>query len=156
MNLLTATTFSADGIILAVYYGVCVLLIIVGIIVTAALKRKTKKELNATTVKKYCLKAKKVADEMLDDSASENFLLGATKLGNLSKSVANASWYAFQIYELKRDLIFEGIASNLDRLATELANDSEIGYVPFETYKEDVEKAVESLTAIIEKLESLQ
>lgn len=153
--LLTILNPSAEGIMLAVYYGVCALVIIVALIITASLKRKQKKELSGEAVKKHCLKAKKIAEEMLDDGNGTNLLLGSTKLLNLSKSVANASWYAFQIYEEKRDLLFEGIANSLDSISSELSADSEMGFVPKEAYLEDVKKTIEALDAAIAKVDSV-
>ena len=153
--LLTVLNPSAEGIMVAVYYGVCALVIIVSLIIIASLKRKQKKELSAETVKKHCLKAKKIAEKMLDDGKGMNFLLGATNLLNLSKSLANASWYAFQIYEEKKDLLFEGIANSLDGVSSELAIDSEMGFVPQEAYEADVKKALEALDSAIAKVDSL-
>ena len=98
--------FSAEQIKLVIYYGVIAAVIVVTIIVMGIIRRKTKSELRPEKVKKACVKAKKYAEEILASSEHKgsHALLGATKLANLSKYVANAAWYGFQIVSEKKDI----------------------------------------------------
>ena len=149
--------FSAETIKLLLYYGIIALVIIATLIVMGILRRKTKNELRPEKIKKACLKAKKYAEEVLasGEHKGTHALLGATKLATLSKHVANAAWYGFQIVGEKKDIVIEGIANELDVLATELANESADGYVPAADYEKDVKKAMEVLDAVVVKLDVL-
>ena len=75
------------------------------------------------------LKAKKYAEEILDDGRHKgaHMLLGSTKLAHLSGYIADAAWYAFQIVNAKKDIVFEGIANALDVLASDISTASENG-----------------------------
>ena len=149
--------FSAEMIKLLLYYGIIALVIAVTLIVMGVLRRKTKSELKPEKIKKACLKAKKYAEDILasGEHKSTHALLGATKLSNLSKHIANAAWYGFQIVSEKKDIVIEGIANELDALATELANESADGYVPANQYEKDVQKAIDGLNSTLVKLDAL-
>ena len=82
-------------------------------------------------------------------------LLGATKLAVLSKHVANAAWYGFQIVSSKKDIVIEGIANALDGVATMLHNEAEDGYVPADEYESVVKKAISVLDENIAKLDGI-
>ena len=142
---------------LCLYYGGCLLIIVIGLIVIGCLKRKTKKELRAVTVKNSCLKAKAYAEEILHsgEHTGAHMLLGSTKLASLSNKISDAAWYAFQIVQAKKDLFFEGIANDLDGLATELANESSDGYIPANVYEGYINKAIVVLDAVVKKLDDL-
>ena len=149
--------FSADTIKLLLYYGVIIVVIVAALIVMGLLRRKTKSELRPEKVKKACLKAKKYAEGILasGEHKGSHALLGATKLAALSKHIANAAWYGFQIVGEKKDIVIEGIANELDGLATEISNESADGYVPAEAYEKDVQKALDALNGIIAKLDGI-
>lgn len=136
------------------YYGGCILVIIVALIVMGAMKSKTKKELRPATVKKSCVKAKVVAEKILADNKNVKVLAGA-RLLQLNKYVASAFWYAFQIADVKKDLVFEGIASSLDALSSELVKEANNGYMSEEEYETHVRNAIGVLNANIEKINSL-
>ncbi|MBQ5930281.1 MAG: hypothetical protein IIX02_05760 [Clostridia bacterium] len=150
-------SFSAEMIKLLLYYGIIALVIAVTLIVMGVLRRKTKSELKPEKIKKACLKAKKYAEDILasGEHKGTHALLGATKLSNLSKHIANAAWYGFQIVSEKKDIVIEGIANELDALATELANESADGYVPANQYEKDVQKAIDGLNSTLVKLDAL-
>ena len=84
-----------------------------------------------------------------------HIILASPKLSRLSSQVANAAWYAFQIVDAKKDIVFEGIANEIDKLATELSTESEDGYIPVEEYKEYLEKTVTGLESIVEKIDRI-
>ena len=130
--MLNVLLMSSEGIRLCLEYGLCLLIIVAALIAIGFLKRKTKKEMRAETVKKSCLKAIRYAETMLGDGGhkSTHMLLGSTKLAHLSAHIADAAWYAFQIVHAKKDIVFEGIANGLDVLSSDLATESENGYVP--------------------------
>ena len=155
--LLSLRNPSPEGIRLCMYYGVCAALIVVGLIVIAARKRKQKKQLRAETVKKYCLKAKAHAEKSLALQEHKNIqaMFGSTKLLALSNHVAEAAWYAFQIAETKGEIVFSGIANELDSLASSLAKESEMGYIPAAEFEKQTRKAIDGLNATLEKLNAL-
>lgn len=147
--------FTAETVKLLLYYGIMVLIIVAALIIMGVLRRKTKSELRPEKIKKACLKAKKYAEDILasGEHKGTHALLGATKLANLSKHVANAAWYGFQLVGAKKDIVIEGIANELDALATEMSNEAADGYVPAAAYESDVKKAISSLDAVIVKLD---
>ncbi len=158
-TIINAASFdlSGEAIKLILYYGIIFAVILLTLAVMGVIRRKTKSELNPEKVKKACLKAKKYAENILasGESKGTHALLGATKLMNLSKHIANAAWYAFQIVSEKKDIVIEGIANALDALATEISDESADGYVPASVYEKDVQKAIEELDGIVVKLDAL-
>ena len=150
-NMLLMSTRTADALL---HYGVCVLVILIALIVMGIMKNKTKKELRPDTVKKSCVKAKVVAEKVLADKKNLKVLAG-TRLLKLNKYVANAFWYAFQIADTKKDLVFEGLASKLDALSSELVKEANNGYITEEEYEMHVKKAIEVLDSVIVKINSL-
>ena len=140
---------------LAIYYGIIAVVIIVTIIIMGVLRRRTKSQLRPEKIKKACLKAKKYAEDILasGEHKGTHALLGAGKLSNLSKHVANAAWFGFQIVGEKKDIVIEGIANELDALATDMSNEAADGYVPAAVYENDVQKAISTLDGIIAKLD---
>ena len=150
-NMLLMSTRTADALL---HYGVCVLVILIALIVMGIMKNKTKKELRPDTVKKSCVKAKVVAEKVLADKKNLKVLAG-TRLLKLNKYVANAFWYAFQIADTKKDLVFEGLASKLDALSSELVKEANNGYITEEEYEMNVRKAIEVLDSVIVKINSL-
>lgn len=156
-TLLNAAFFEFDGetIKLLLYYGSIALVIMTALIIMGVLRRKTKSELRPEKIKKACLKAKKYAEDILasGEHKGTHALLGATKLATLSKYIANAAWYGFQIVSEKKDILIEGIAKELDGLATDMSNEAADGYVPADAYESDVRKAISALDAIVAKLD---
>lgn len=150
-NILLMSTRTADALL---HYGICVLVILIALIVMGIMKDKTKKELRPATVKKSCVKAKVVAEKVLADKKNLKVLAG-TRLLKLNKYVANAFWYAFQIADTKKDLVFEGLASKLDALSLELVKEANNGYITEEEYETLVRKAIEVLDSVIEKINAL-
>ena len=73
----------------------------------------------------------------------------------MSAYIADAAWYAFQIVNAKKDIVFEGIANGLDALSSELATEAENGYVPANEYEAHVEKAIAELQSTVEKLDTI-
>ncbi len=140
---------------LAIYYGIIALVIVVTLIVMGILRRRTKNQLRPERIKKACLKAKKYAEDILasGEHKGSHALLGAGKLSNLSKHIANAAWFGFQIVGEKKDIVIEGISNELDALSTDMSNEAADGYVPSDVYENDVKKAISALDAIIAKLD---
>ena len=142
---------------LCLYYGACFLVIVVGLIALGCIRRKTKKEMRAVTVKNSCQKAKAYAEEILNSGEHKgtHALLGSTKLAHLSNRVADASWFAFQIVQMRKDILFEGIANDLDALASELTQEAQNGYIPAEEYESCIRQAIHRLDAAMKKLDEL-
>ena len=155
--MLNTLLMSSEGIRLCLEYGLCLIIIIVALIVIGFLKRKTKKEMRAETVKKSCLKAIHYAEAMLGDGERKgtHMLLGSTKLAHLSSYIADAAWYAFQIVHAKKDIVFEGIANGLDILSSDLAIEAENGYIPANEYEAWVKKAIAELQSTVAKLDTI-
>ncbi len=152
-----ALLMAASTVMLCLEYVLCFALIIVSIIGIALLKRRTKKEMRAETVKGSCEKAKKYAEEMLDDGKNKGtyMLLAASKLSHLSGLISDAAWYAFQIVQGKRNILYEGIANELDVLASEIATASEDGYILWKDYQTCAQKAIKALDGAIAKLNTM-
>ncbi len=140
---------------LILYYGGCIVIIAAVIIVMAILKNKTKKELRPATVKKSCIKAKVVAEKVLADKKNLKVLAGA-RLLKLNKYVANAFWYAFQIADTKKDIVFEGISATLDGLSSQLVKEANNGYITEEEYEAQIRNAIDVLNSVVEKIKALE
>lgn len=138
-------------------YILCFIIIIVSLLAIGFIRYKTKKEMRAETVKRSCLKAKAYAEEIFGDVKykGSHMLLGSAKLKHLSGLIADACWYAYQIVHSKKDIIFEGIATSLDSLASEISLESDDGYVPSGEYQEYLKKVIKELDETIEKLDML-
>lgn len=139
---------------LILYYGGCLAVIVAVLIAMAILKNKTKKELRPATVKKSCVKAKVIAEKVLADKKNLK-VLGGARLLKLNKYVANAFWYAFQIADTKKDLVFEGISGTLDSLSSQLVKEANNGYISEEEYETQIRSAIDVLNSVIEKINSL-
>lgn len=148
---------SPEAIRLWLYYGVCFALIFVAFTAIGIHKRHTKKELRAERVRRSCIKAKRIAAKMLavQEKKEGHIILASPKLSRLSGQVANAAWYAFQIVDAKKDIVFEGVANEIDKLATELSTESEDGYIPVEEYKAYLKKTVTGLETVVEKIDRI-
>ena len=146
---------SAKGAKLLLAYGTCAVIILVALIVMGFMKRNTKRQMRPESVKKACLKAKQYAEKALVQNSGAQKFLGATKLHKLSVLVAEAAWLSYQILENKKDILFDGIASNLDDLATVLSKESEQGYLPEEEYEKSIKDVITSLDDTIKHLDKI-
>ncbi len=145
---------SAEVMRLVLYYGICFGVILLALIVLALLKHKTKREMRAETIKKRCEKARAYAQRLLDDK-KRAVLLGATKLMKLDSLVEEAAWLAFQSFDRKKDIRFEGIANGLDGLATAISEESGNGYISTAEYEATLRNAIAALDDAVEKLNAL-
>ena len=150
-------TLTGDVLRVIFEYALCLAIILFSILGLAFVNRRTKLEMRSETVKKSCLKAKEYAQEMLLEKKQKGpmVLLMSTKLSHLSSEVSDAAWYAYQIVSGKKDIIYEGIAGELDTLATEIANASAEGYLPQNEYVLKLQKTIETLDGVLEKLEGM-
>lgn len=146
---------SSKGIDLILYYGGCALLFLLAIALFFVLKQKRKKDLKLSTLKKSCLKAKKYAEKLLHTKNEKISLLASSRLLRLSGMVEDATWYAYEISESKKDVSVEEIFKKLDSLASELVNESEDGYIPTAEYLADLERANVCLKEVLEELNTL-
>ncbi len=137
-------------------YGVYALIIFVGLVLLAWLRRKAKKQLRPEWVKNRVLRAKAYAQKLLVSSAKGlQVLLGSTHLLKLKDYVADAAWAAFEIVSEKKDIVFEGVANALDAIASELVKESEDGIISAKVYEEDLQKAVEEMDAVLMKIDAI-
>ena len=130
-------------------------IIVVGLILLAATRRKTKKEVTSGWVKNRCERAKKYAVKLIAEGEKSGLSvwLGSTKLMKLNDKLTDAAWAAYQIVEVKKDVVFEGIALTLDKLADGLSQETQNGYVSAEDFEKDVKKIIEGLDKAIEKIQ---
>lgn len=144
-----------EGVLLALEYGLCLLLILLSLIILVVMRRQRRKELRAETVLKSCKKALAYAEEMLEDKEhkGKHILLGSTKLGHLSSLVSEGAWYAYQIGYKKQDLFFEEISKNLDEGAELVANEAENVYILVSDYIACTEKTIVCLQTVMSKIE---
>lgn len=149
-------TLSSESAKLLLQYGIYAAIILVGILCIMLVKRKTKNELKAECVKKRCAKAKKYAFSVLKkDRKSSHLVLASTKLLKLNNYVANAAWSAYQIADVKKDIVFEGIADSLNTLAITLMKESEDGYIPYTELEAEVNAAIKDLDTIVAKIDDV-
>lgn len=143
------------GLLLALEYGLCFVLILLSLIILIVMRRQRINELRAETVVKSCKKALVYAEKMLEDKEhkGKHILLGSTKLGHLSSLVSESAWYAYQIGYKKQDLFFESISKDLDDVAGLVTNEAENVYILVTDYIVCTEKTVEQLRMLIEKIE---
>ena len=148
---------TSEVVKLCLYYGTCLLIVFITLLMIGILKRRTKKEMRADRVLKSCQDAKQYAEALLQTGGkkSAQLLFASTKLMHLESEVLDAAWYAFQIVYAKKDIFFEGIANQLDSIANDIAEAATDGYIPMEEYEKCVQKAVENLQNVVEKLEGL-
>lgn len=146
---------AAETISTLLEYAVYSVVIIVGLILLAATRRRTKKEVTPAWVKNRLERAKKYANELLssENKSSVHVWLGSTKLMKLNDKLTDAAWAAYQLVEVKKDIVFEGIAQDLDKLADGLSQETQNGYVSAADFKKDVQKIVDGLDSAIEKIE---
>lgn len=145
---------ASEGIKLILYYGVCLGVILLALVVTLLLKYKTKQEMRVSTVKKSSEKARAYAQFLLENKAKSH-LFGSAKLLKLNGLVEDAAWLAFQIFENKKDIVFEGIAGALDSLATALSKETSNGYVSMSVYEETLRHALDVLDGVIAKMDGI-
>jgi hypothetical protein len=136
------------------HYGVCLALILVAVLALGFSKRRTKKEVRFDFVKKQIEKSKACAEKLLATKHKVP-ILGSTKLLKLAASVEEATWYALQVVEIKKEMLFEGVANSLDSLATKLVNTASEGYVSLQDFEENVTEAIQTLDGAIEKVNAI-
>ncbi len=149
-------TLSSETAKLLLQYGVYFLVIIIGILCIMIVKRKTKKELKSECVKKRCIKAKKYALSLTAKGKTNGkMVLASTKLLKLNHYVADAAWAAYQIADIKKDIVFEGIADSLNAIAIALMKESEDGYIPYEEFEKEVQDTVNGLDNIVARIDDV-
>ena len=138
-------------------YGAYLAVIVVSAILIAAIKRKTKSELRPEWVKSRCEKAKKYAQGLLPrtENMGAHLFLGTTQLLKLKNHLENAAWSAYQIVEMKKDIVFEGVASALDSQANALYKKAENGYVPVKEYEELVTSVIAAIDEVMKKIDAI-
>lgn len=138
-------------------YGVYFLVIVIALILLAAFKRREKNQSNLEWVQSRIERAKEYADSILEFGNKKGAaLLFSNKLLKLESRIADAAWAAYQVVELKKDIVFEGIAGKLDAVATKVMQQSEMGYLSVEEYKQIVENAIEELDSVLKKTVELK
>lgn len=136
------------------HYGICFAIIFVAVLLLGLRKRRTRKELRFEFVKKQIVKSKTCAEKLLAAKHKVPFL-GSTKLLKLAASVEEATWYVLQVVEVKKEMLFDGVANSLDALATKLVNTASEGYVSMQDFEESVSEAIKTLDGAIEKVSSI-
>ena len=121
-SLLAINDLPGEVIRLVLEYAACLFVIIASLVGLAFVKRRTKHQMRKETVEDSCIKAKKLANEMLNSKEHKGayVLLTSTKLSHLSGAISEAAWYCYQIVNGKKDIVYEGLAGTLDALSTEL------------------------------------
>lgn len=143
------------GVLLALEYGLCFVLILLSLIILIVMRRQRINELRAETVVKSCKKALVYAEKMLEDKEhkGKHILLGSTKLGHLSSLVSESAWYAYQIGYKKQDLFFEEISKDLDEVSGWIINEAENVYILVSDYIACTEKTIARLQTVMNKME---
>ena len=145
---------TSAGAKLILHYGVCFAIILVAVLALGFRKRRTRKELRFDFVKKQIVKSKTCAEKLLATKQKVPFL-GSTKLLKLAASVEESTWYVLQVVEVKKEMLFDGVANSLDALATKLVNTASEGYVSMQEFEESVTNAIQVLDTAIEKVNAI-
>lgn len=153
-NVLTIGQYA--GVLLE--YAICIVVILGGLIAIACLRRRQRKELTAEHLKNRILKAKKYGESVLNYAKERGVkeVLVVTKLYKLSKYLNEASWVAYQIVEVKKDILFEGIATSIDGVSTALSKEIETGFVSAEDYQKDVQTTIDALTEVLARVDAVK
>ncbi len=136
-------------------YGICFAVIVVGLIFIALLRRKDRKILTEKALYNGCLKARELAEKLLDKK-TEKLLTPSGRLMKLSSAVSDVEWIAVRLVEEKKDISIEGIANELDGIANEVSFTAKDSFVRADEYEKCVRAALTRLNATLEKIEELR
>ena len=135
-------------------YAFYAIVIFVGLALIGVFKKREKRLLTAETVKKRCGAAAKFATQLIEHKAGV-LMLPTARLARLSSMISDAEWLALRLVEEKKDIVFDGIAKDLDSLATEVSNKSAEPFISAKELTDCLEKARKKLNATVNKLETL-
>ena len=152
--MLNGLLMKPETIQLLLQYGFYVLVIVVALIVIGCIKRNKKASMKPEAVKSACEKAVSYVDALLEENEKRapSAVIASTKLAKLTVMVEEAAWLGYQIVETKKDIVMEGIAGSLDKVATSLDKETEDGYVKSAHYLSALTEAKGVLAGVVEKL----
>lgn len=155
--MLNGLLIAGETIQLLLEYGIYALIIIAALVVMGIIKRNIKEEMKPESVKRACQKAKTYAEGLAKESETKvpSAVLAATKLNKLKALVEEAAWLGYQIVESKKDIVIEGVAGSLDKLASSLDKVAEDGYVKGEAYVATLKDTIAGVDGAIAKLDKL-
>lgn len=136
-------------------YGVLGVIILGSLIALAIVKKRAKNEATVLKLKAKCQKALAYTNKLLGKRTKRDLLIASTKLAKLSSLVAEAEWCATCIFEEKKDLTMEGLASRLDSLSTNLSTKAEEAFFNESEYCSCLEKTKAELSSVIQQAEAL-
>ncbi len=146
---------SADALGLLLRYAFWLTVIFLGLLLIGIVKRKDKKNLTVEALKNAVERSKNFAERQLNKKGK---LAYSARLMKLSSAVSSAEWLALRIVEEKKEIAFEGISKELDRLATDIsarASDSFIHKTEFEACLQNslqrIGQALETINALLVK-----
>ncbi len=153
--MLNADMGAVNWVEIGLTYGVLGVIILVSLIALAIVKKSARKEATLIRVKAKCQKALAYADKLLAKRTKRDLLIASTKLAKLSSLTAEAEWCATCIFEEKKDLTMEGLASRLDVLSTTLSTKAEEAFFNEKEYCSCLEQAKAELESVIAQVEAL-
>lgn len=136
-------------------YGILALIIFVSLIVLSIVKRAIHKEASLKKVKTKCEKAKSYAERLLEKVTKADLLVAATQLARLSSMVSEAEWNLACIFEDKKDVVLEGLATRLDGVSTALSLKAEEAIYSEEEYVECIQSALEGIASVLETVTAI-
>lgn len=153
-----ASSSAADGPaggVLVVEYLFYLLVIAGGIFFLALFKKKTSRGLTYETVRKKCEKLKNLLEETLVPQGKKKRKSAGNpaRMAILRSAAEEAMWSASRLVDERKDLLFDGIADSLDKIADLLASE-ENAFAGEEEAEKVVKEALDATEAVLRKIEA--
>ena len=160
-SLLTSASDSAseavsdfgDGAVrLAIQY----VIIVVGVLLLALVKRKAKKNLTPEAVRQRCaVLAKKLEETLSEDKKAKKNILNSTKILKLRSLAEDAMWNALRLVDERKDMVFENVANGLDGVANLLSELSEDSFSENRETETQLRAALENVNGLIVQIDDI-
>ena len=164
-SLLTSASDSAseavsdfgDGAVrLAIQYGWYFVIIVVGVLLLALVKRKAKKNLTPEAVRQRCaVLAKKLEETLSEDKKAKKNILNSTKILKLRSLAEDAMWNALRLVDERKDMVFENVANGLDGVANLLSELSEDSFSETRETETQLRAALENVNGLIVQIDDI-
>lgn len=142
--------------IVIIRYCALLLIIFVSLILIGIVRKYFKKEATTKKIKIKCEKARNYANSIKDKCSKQELLIATAKLNKLTSLISNATWVATRTAEDKKDVILDGVASNLDALATYIGTYTEETFYTKKDYQEKIHHVIKTLDSIKKSVEAFE
>ncbi len=151
-----ASEIGEGAVQLAIQYGWYLIVIIAGLLLLAFVRKKSKKTLTPEAVRQNCAALKKRLEDMLsEERKSKNGIFNQAKMMKLCSSAEEAMWSASRLVDERKDLVFDGVAGNLDGVANLLSEASANTFAENAETAAHVREALEQVERIIVQIDEI-